>query len=192
MSTRQQLAAEDEAEILAHRQGMVAELARLKAEQLAALLPLAKAEERASAKLDRAHDALQAAHIALQDAMSAHAGCSNLYTHKLGKLERELTSTAPAAIASFVAEMHVLADRVSAPSANFRGPDPYFTTEERRAYDKALRDAQAARTDRLARIRQAITAADSMRLEALDSDTLSSRLDALRASTEETVEGSDG
>lgn len=185
MKTRRQEDEEQEAtEILAHRQELAQELARLRAEQLAALLPLAKAEERAKVKLERAHDALQAAHDAYMGAMGAHAGCSNLYSRKLGKVERELTSTAPVAIASFVAEMRALAEQVgTTPTKPYRD-DGRCSLEERKALLQAAQDAVTARENRVKRILAAIPQAEALKLQALDAATLDSRLDALRATTD--------
>jgi len=185
MTTRKQMENEDEAELLARREGMVIELARLRAEHMAALLPLAKAEERAKAKLERAHDALQAAHDAYMGAMGAHAGCSNLYSRKLGKLERELTSTAPAIIDAFIAACRALADRVGSTPVQTYRDDMRASIEER---EVILRDAQGAiaqRTDRVSRCLATIPLAEAMKIEALSSTELAVRLDALRLTTQE-------
>ena len=189
---RQEEQEEDAAEILAHRRELVTELQRLQAEQLAALVPLLKAEEQAKAKLDKAADALQAAHDAYMGAMSAHMGCSNHYGHKLAKLERDLLASAPPEISAFVAEMRALAERIGkAPLADAAGrelqPIDYrrCSIAERTQQEQALRDADSRRQNRLGCIRQAIAAADALKLRALDAATLTDRLDVLRRSTEE-------
>jgi hypothetical protein len=177
----QQLLADEQAGLLAHRGQLVREIADLEAAHLAALPTLQEAAAKAAAKLERAREALKPLEVAAGEAALARMSAANTFDSRRAPLEGELRSTASPTIDAFIKELGSLHERVrkeepSSPSlrpfAAFPDPD-----DARRADE-----ANARWTGRVARIRSAIAMAQDLKMLALSADELDARLGELRQS----------
>lgn len=172
---------EERAEALQHRKELAVEVERLQAEFEAALPALQDAEAKALAALERAREKLKAAQETHGQAVAAHTHLSNSHDMRRSKLEGELYSTASPAIRQFRGWLQDRHDALR--RSRFQDVDA-----KRNAFGEPISQSGPTSYERLAEklavVRDAMKAAESLMLEPLDEQGLAKGLAELRQRVE--------
>lgn len=167
--------AEEDAKVLAARQGLADELEVLNAEHDARLPALRGTFTAAEAELKRVSEALVNARFAHAAALAALANLSNLFDANRRGLEKQLRASASPLITKFIADMRVELSTIGAPDPRF-DEDGFHGKGAVRRLVEARAEADAQRE----RVTAAIVTAESYRLKGQSNEELVAALTALR------------